>query len=333
MNIKKILIWIAIMLGIVIFASVGYILILDVSFLDAIYMTIITMSTVGYKEVVELNEVGKAFTIFIILISVGMVGFLLKVIFDFFSQGDIRSVWRRNKMNKMIDELDNHYIICGAGDTGLTVVNQFKRRNIPFVVVENDEEVIKELEELEVLYILGDANKEEILSKAQIEKAKGLITTLSSDAENVFIVLTTREMNKDIHIISRFHDRSARKKLLHAGANRVVSPDEIGGKKMAQLMISPHVQFFVDNIIDAKNMSINMEEVIVNKDSILVGKTLREADISNKIGLIVLAIRREDEEIIFNPKANEKLSVDDRMIVVGSKEQIEKISEIALDKQ
>jgi voltage-gated potassium channel len=333
MNVKKILIWIAIMLGIVIFASVGYILILDVSFLDALYMTIITMSTVGYKEVVELNDVGKGFTIFIILISVGMVGFLLKVIFDFFSQGDIRSVWRKNKMDKMIDDLREHYIICGAGDTGLTVVNQFKRRNVPFVVIENDEEVIKELEELEVLYILGDANKEEILTKAQIEKAKGLITTLSSDAENVFIVLTTREMNKNIHIISRFHDRSARKKLLHAGANRVVSPDEIGGKKMAQLMISPHVQFFVDNIIDAKNMSINMEEVIVNKDSVLVGKTLREADISNKIGLIILAIRREDEEIIFNPKANEVLSLDDRMIVVGSKEQIEQISEIALDKQ
>ncbi|MDA3932400.1 MAG: potassium channel protein [Tenericutes bacterium] len=333
MNVKKILIWIAIMLGIVIFASVGYILILDVSFLDALYMTIITMSTVGYKEVVELNDIGKGFTIFIILISVGMVGFLLKVIFDFFSQGDIRSVWRKNKMDKMIDDLREHYIICGAGDTGLTVVNQFKRRNVPFVVIENDEEVIKELEELEVLYILGDANKEEILTKAQIEKAKGLITTLSSDAENVFIVLTTREMNKNIHIISRFHDRSARKKLLHAGANRVVSPDEIGGKKMAQLMISPHVQFFVDNIIDAKNMSINMEEVIVNKDSVLVGKTLREADISNKIGLIILAIRREDEEIIFNPKANEVLSLDDRMIVVGSKEQIEQISEIALDKQ
>ncbi|MFP4478416.1 MAG: potassium channel family protein [Candidatus Izemoplasmatales bacterium] len=332
MNIKKILIWIAIMLGIIIFATVGYIIILDISFIDAIYMTIITMSTVGYKEVVELNNIGKAFTILIILISVGMVGYLLKVIFDFFSQGDIRSVWRRNKMNKKIDELRGHYIICGAGDTGLTVINQFIRRNVPFVVVENDEEVVKELEDLDVLYILGDANKEEILSKAQIENAKGLITTLSSDAENVFIVLTTRQMNKDIHIISRFHDRSTRKKLLLAGANRVVSPDEIGGKKMAQLMISPHVQYFVDNIIDAKNMSINMEEVIVNKDSVLVGKTLREADISNKIGLIILAIRREDEEIIFNPKANEKLSIDDRMIVVGSKEQIDKISEIALDK-
>ncbi|QWC00092.1 potassium channel protein [Mycoplasmatota bacterium] len=333
MNIKKIMTWISIMLGIVIFATVGYILILDISFIDALYMTIITMSTVGYKEIVDLNTIGKVFTIFIILISVGMVGFLLKVIFDFFSQGDIKSVWRKNKMDKIIEALENHYIICGAGDTGINVINQFKRRDIPFVVIEKDEEVIKELVELEVLYILGDANKEEILSKAKIEKGKGLITTLSSDAENVFIVLTTREMNRDIHIISRFHDRSARKKLLHAGANRVVSPDEIGGKKMAQLMISPHVQFFVDNIIDAKNMSINMEEVIVNKGSQLVGKSLREADISNKIGLIILAIRREDEKIIFNPKANEILSVDDRMIVVGSKDQIEQISGIALDNQ
>jgi voltage-gated potassium channel len=332
MNLRKIGIWVSAMVGLVLIGTFGYMMILELSFINALYMTIITMSTVGYKEVVELDVLGKWYTILLILVSMGMVGYLLKVIFDFFSQGDIRSVWRKNKMNKIIESIEGHYIICGAGDTGINVVNQFLRRELPFVVIEQDEDVVNELSEMGVLYILGDASKEEILQKAGVEKAKGLITTLSKDAENVFIVLTARQLNIDIFIISRFHDRSARKKLLHAGANRVVSPDEIGGKKMAQLMISPQVQFFVDNIIDAKNMSINMEEVIVHKNSELAGKTLRQADISNSIGLIILAIRREEEKIIFNPKANEVLHIDDRLIVVGSKDQIAKISQIALDK-
>jgi len=332
LNLKKIGIWLSAMISLVIIGSLGYMLIMKLNFIDALYMTIITMSTVGYKEVVDLDALGKWYTILLILVSMGMVGYLLKVIFDFFSQGDIRSVWRKNKMDKVIESLKDHYIICGAGDTGINVVNQFLRREMPFVVIEKDEEVVNELSEMGVLYILGDASKEDVLQKAGVEKASGLISTLSKDAENVFIVLTARQLNFDIFIISRFHDRSARKKLLHAGANRVVSPDEIGGKKMAQLMISPHVQFFVDNIIDAKNMSINMEEVIVHKNSELAGKTLRQADISNSIGLIILAIRRDEEKIIFNPKANEILNVDDRLIVVGSKEQISRISQIALDK-
>ena len=331
LNVKKVYLWLLLLVAIVLVWSLGYYLILDIAFIDAIYMTIITMSTVGYKEVATMTTLAKWYTIFLILISMGMVGYLLKVVFDFFSQGDIKAAWRRNKMDKAIEALKDHYIICGAGDTGINVINQFIRREVPFVVVEKDEEATRELDELNVLHLLGDASKEELLQKAGVEKAKGLITTLSSDAENVFIVITARQLNPDIFIISRFHDRPTRSKLLHAGANRVVSPDEIGGKKMAQLMISPNVQFFVDNIIDAKNMSINMEEVVVHQDSELAGKTLRQADISNKIGLIVLGIRREEDKIIFNPKANEILRVDDRMIVVGSKEQISKISEIALD--
>jgi voltage-gated potassium channel len=236
-------------------------------------------------------------------------------------------------MNKSIENLDNHYIICGAGDTGINVINQFKRREVDFIVIEKSEEAAKELEELDVLYYLGDATKEEVLLKAGVKKAKGLISALSSDAENVFIVLTARQVNPDIFIISRFNERSTRNKLLHAGANRVVSPDEIGGKKMAQLMISPNVQFFVDNIIDAKNMSINMEEVVVHEGSTLIGKTLRQADISNRIGIIILAIRREEERIIFNPKAAEIISEDDKLIVVGSKEQIAKLNALALDEE
>ncbi|MFO7969053.1 MAG: potassium channel family protein [Bacillota bacterium] len=331
MKIKQLFIWLGLMVLILIGAAIGYSLILDINFLDGLYMSVITISTVGYKEVTEMNNAAKWFTIVFIIVSVGMVGFLVKGIINFFSEGDVRKFWRVKKMEKNISELNNHYIICGAGETGINVIKQFQKRNVDYVVIENDPEKTETLNEMNILHLLGDANKEEVLQKANIEKAKGLITTLATDAENVFIVLTSRQLNQDLHIISRFHDKTAERKLILAGANKVVSPDEIGGKKMAQLMISPQVQLFVDNIIDAKNMSINMEEVIVKKDSDLAGKKLREADISNKVGLIVLAIRREEERIVFNPKADELLNVEDRLIVVGSREQIAKIKELALD--
>lgn len=165
-----------------------------------------------------------------------------------------------------------------------------------------------------------------MLIQAGLKEAKGINTTLATDADNVFVVLTARQLNPDIHIISRFHESSAEKKLIHAGANQTVSPDEIGGKKMAALMISPHVQYFVDNIIDTKNMSIDMEEVLIKETSGLVNKKLRDTKISEKAGLIVLALRRDEDIFIFNPKADEVLKANDNMIVVVPKNKLKNLN-------
>eukprot|EP01156_Anaeramoeba_ignava_P013712 Anaeramoba_ignava/a6060_11.p1 GENE.a6060_11~~a6060_11.p1 ORF type:complete len:335 (-),score=26.89 a6060_11:67-1071(-) len=319
---KKIILWVLAMLVLVFGATTGYMLILGIDFIDALYMTVITISTVGYREVVDLNHAAKLFTIVLIITSVGMIGYLLAQLFKFFSEGHINEAWRKKKMQKEIENLNKHIIICGAGDTGGHVIKQMIRRDIPFIVIENDDQQIEQLKELNALYIEGDATKEETLTLAGVDKAKGLISCLSKDADNVFVVLTARGLNKQLKIIARYHDKNSDKKLRRAGANHVVSPDEIGGKKMASIMINPQAQFFVDNIIDTKNLSFNMEEIMINNESELIGKQLREAKISEKAGLVVLAIRRANDQFIFNPKANETLAVEDKMIVVGSKKQI-----------
>lgn len=232
-------------------------------------------------------------------------------------------------MNKEIEKLNNHIIVCGAGETGAHVIKQLKRREVDFVVIENDSEALDNLKEMDVLYIFEDATKEETLIEAKVKEAKGLISCLAKDADNVFVVLTARELNPSMHIVARSHEERSDRKLRRAGANNTVSPDEIGGKKMAAMMLSPNVQYFVDNIIDTKNMSIDMEEVVIKEESELINKKLRDAKISEKAGLIVLAIRRENDVFIFNPKADEVLRLDDKMIVVGSKDQIKSLKKMS----
>ncbi len=326
---KKILIWFIVLFILIFGATIGYMVMLNISFIDALYMTIITISTVGYREVTDLNEGAKVFTIILILTSVSMIGFLLSEVFKFFSEGNINEAWRKNKMQKEIANLNQHIVICGAGETGIHVIKQMIRKDINFIVIENDEEQIEQLKELDAKYIFGDATKEEILEEARVEQAKGLITCLAKDADNVFVVLTARGLNKQLKIIARYHDKNSDKKLRRAGANHAVSPDEIGGKKMASIMINPQAQFFVDNIIDTKNQSFNMEEVKVNENSELIGKMLKDAKISEKAGLIILAIHRENDPFIFNPKASEILALNDKMIVVGSKKQISILRDMA----
>jgi voltage-gated potassium channel len=326
---KRITLWLIIVVVFLLVSIFGFMITLDLTFIDALYMTIITISTVGYESVGTMSTAGKLFAIFVILVSVGLVGYLLSQVFSIISEGTINEAWRKKKMMKEIDKLEKHIIVCGAGESGSHVIKELIKKEANFVVIENDPEVIEELKDLNLLYIEDDATNEEALLTARIKEASGLITTLPTDADNVFVVLTARVLNPSLHIIARNHELSSRKKLIRAGANNVVSPDEIGGKKMANLMLSPHVQFFVDNIIDTKNMSINMEEVIIFEGSELIGKKLRNSEIADKAGLIVLAIRRNEDEFIFNPKADEVLRLEDKLIVVGSKEQIEKLEKMA----
>lgn len=321
--------WLIVVILFFVIAVVGFMVTLHLSFIDALYMTVITISTVGYESIGEMGTAGKIFSIFVIVVSVGIIGYLLSEIFRFLSEGNINESWRFKKMNKEIEKLENHIIVCGAGESGSHVIKELIKKNANFVVIENDPDVIYELKEQNCLYIEDDATNEEALIQAKIHDARGLITTLPTDADNVFVVLTARVLNPKLHIISRSHEVSSRNKLIRAGANNVVSPDEIGGKKMANLMLSPHIQFFVDNIIDTKNVSIDMEEVVIHPESELINKKLRNSGIADKAGLIVLAIRRGEDEFIFNPKADEILNVDDKMIVVGSKEQIKKLEGMA----
>lgn len=311
-------------------AIIGYMLLLDLTFIDALYMTIITISTVGYQEVAPMTNAAKVFSIFVIITSVGTVGYMISAIFRFFSEGLVKETWKVKKMEKEIEQLRNHFILCGAGETGLHIIKEFKHQKVPFVVIDNNQSITDELRESNILVIKDDATYEDVLEKANIQHAKGLIAALSKDADNVFVVLTAREMNKNLHIIARAHEENAYKKLKRAGADNTVSPNEIGGKKMAAMMVNPSLSRFMDTIIDTGKISISLEEVEIGASSSLCNQTLKEAKISEKTGLMILAIRKKDNnEFLFNPRATEPLKPKDKMIVVGEKEQIDKLKALA----
>jgi voltage-gated potassium channel len=329
-NRTKIILLASTIVTFILIAITGYMILLDLSFVDALYMTIITISTVGYQEVKPMTDAAKIFSIFVIITSVGTVGYMISAIFNFFSEGLVNETWKVKRMEKEIEQLKHHFIICGAGETGLHVIKEFKRQHVPFVVIDNHEQTVKELIIEGVLVINDDATYEDVLEKANIHQAKGLIAALSKDADNVFVVLTAREMNKNLHIIARAHEENAYKKLKRAGADNTVSPNEIGGKKMAAMMVNPSLSRFMDTIIDTGKISISLEEVEINASSSLVNQTLIEAKISEKTGLMILAIRKEDNnEFLFNPRASERLNPKDKMIVVGEKDQIDKLKALA----
>jgi len=310
----------------------GYMFLEEMTFLDALYMTVITVSTVGFKEVAELDPPGKLFTMVIIICGLGLVAYAFSSFFSFILEGEFKNIVRRRRMEKQINRMKDHYILCGAGQTGQSVIERFQRSRVPFIVVEKHEEKVEELIEQGNLAYLGDATHEETLEKVNIKEAKGLVSCLSNDADNVFTVLTARGMNNDLRIVSRAIEKNAHSKLLKAGANNTISPNELGGTRMASLLLRPAVVSFLDIITHVDEMTLDLEEVQLCERSDLPGKTLKEARIPERTGLIVLAIKKQDEEILrFNPGPQEKLEAADKMLVLGMEEQVDKLRKMACD--
>ncbi|MDY0235770.1 MAG: potassium channel protein [Gudongella sp.] len=329
----NVLIFIYILLGIVALGTIGYQVFLDVSFVDAFYMTIITISTVGYTEVAKMDVDAKLFSVFLIIISLGSVGYLFTRIISSLMEGDVRDAIRRRIMEKKIAGFKDHYILCGAGETGWNAMKRFQKSNVDFVIIEQDEEIIKELIDMGIPALKGDATQDEILINAGIHSAKGLIAALSKDADNVFTVLTARELNKNLYIVSRAIDKSAHQKLKIAGANNTISPDEIGGNRMAALMLNPTVISFLDIVTHAGDVVLDLEDVVICENSSIADMTLREIKIPEKTGLIVLAIKKNDsKKLEFNPSSDETLKIGDTMIVLGKQEQVFELRKLACDK-
>lgn len=309
--------------------TLGYMIVEGMAFLDALYMTVITISTVGFREVHYLSASGKIFTILLIITGLFIAAFAVTVFTSFVIEGEFRFILRRRMMEKNVSKLKAHYIICGAGETGHYIVNQFKKRKVPFVVLEMDPVKVEQIVEQGSLAILGDATVEEDLLKVGIDRATGLLCCLSNDADNVFTVLTARELNPDLFIVSRAIDDKANLKLIKAGANKTVSPNEIGGVRMASLVLRPAVVSFLDVITRAGGMTIDLEEVSIGKGSALDGISLAEARIPEQTGLIVMAVKRSSDETRINPGPDCTLQANDALIVLGQEEQVEKLKMLA----
>jgi len=306
----------------------GYSAIEDWNLFESLYMTIITLTTVGYNEVHNLSHQGQIFTIFLIIFGVGTIAYTIGSMIQFMVEGQLHQILGRKKVQKQIGRLQGHYIICGYGRIGRLISREFASKPTPFIVVENDPKRCQRLADDGHLFIEGDATQDEILERAGIHQAKGLITAVTSDAANVFIILTARGMNPELFIMARASEEGAEVKLVRAGANKVVSPYTIGANRMAQAILRPLVVDFIDIATGQKNISLQMEEIPVAPESRLVGKDLIQSGIRKELGLIIVGIKH-DGEMIFNPAANTIIEAGNTLIALGEYPEIQKLEVIA----
>jgi voltage-gated potassium channel len=322
---------VALLLIMILIGIIGYHFIEGWSFLDCLYMTVITIFTVGFKEVKELSPQGQVFTIFVILGGVGTAIFSFTKIAEMVYEGGINKFWRRRKMERKLQNIKDHYIICGHGRIGRIVRERLQEEKLPFVVIDNDENKLADLmESNESLLIKGDATQEEILVQAGLKRAKGLAALLSSDANNLYLVLTARLINPSVFILSKAMDEEGERKILQVGANKTVSPYKLSGLKIAQGLIRPTLVDFMDLIIRRKELSLYMEEFVVKKESKIVDRNLRESDIRKTANVIVVAVKKPGEEIVFNPSPDIKIETGDTLLVLGDEEAITKFEDVYL---
>lgn len=309
-----------------IFGTLGYMILLKVSLVDALYMTVITISTVGFGEVGTTSDLSELFSIIMIFLGVGVVGYAFTTVEAILVEGRLVDLWKGSKMDKKISALDEHYIICGSGELADVIIDKFTKEGLDFLVITDDRADLDDYSHHDILVIEGQATEEEVLEKAGISRARGLIAALPSEVDNIVTVLTARHLNKDIYIIANSTSKSGSQKLMKVGANKTMSAIEISGKRIASLMIKPNIISFLDVVTKVGDVEMDLEEVIVNKGSYLEKKDLIAAQIPNKTGLIVLAIKRnKDKKMLFNPPGNYIFETNDVLIVLGREDQVEKL--------
>jgi voltage-gated potassium channel len=307
----------------------GYMLLSGDTFVNALYMTVITITTVGFGEVHPLSPEEKIFTIFLILTSISIFGYTVSSFTEYIISGQLFKQLKLKRVQKTIEKLEGHTIVCGYGRNGKQAIVKLKNYQKEYVVIEYDKDLIEKLDAEEILNVEGDATTDEILIKAGIKNAKNLITALASDADNLFVVLSARQLNKDCTIISRASKESSYGKLKIAGADNVIMPDKLGGNHMASLVVTPDVIEFVDRLTIEGETTANLEEIAVNElPKMYLNKTILDLDLRKKTGCTVIGFRTPEKDYVINPDASIKLVADTNLIVLGRPEQIMKLREL-----
>lgn len=306
----------------------GYMIIEDWSLLDALYMTVITITTVGYGEIHNVDEMGRIFTIILIFMGMGSVAYTAGVMAQAMVEGQLQLALGRRKLGQKIKGLRDHYIICGYGRIGRVIINELKSHGIPLVVVDSNPELRGGMEHEVIPFIIDDATSEEVLLEAGVERAKGLVAVVLSDADNLFITMTARLLNQNLFILSRADEEATQRKLLRAGANRVVMPYLIGGQKMAQTIIRPAVTDFLEVTVHDKGIELKMEELVVGEKSRLNGVMLIDSKIRQEMNVIIVAIQKRSGQMIFNPSSQAKIEAGDILIALGHTTELERLVEI-----
>jgi voltage-gated potassium channel len=304
----------------------GYIYYEEWSAFEAFYMTVVTISTVGFGEVHPLSEAGRLFTSFLIISGTGVLAYTLGSLVQFMIEGKFREIIGIKKMAQQIEKLDSHYIVCGYGRIGEFICKVFSANRLPFVIVEQNQEVCDRLSENGYLYVQGDATIDASLEEAGILKARGIITAVTSDTDNVYITLTARGLNPNLYILARSGEERTEKKLLRAGASKVISPYTIGASRMAQAVLRPSVVDFIDIATGYHHLELQIEEIKVGESSSLAGKTLQDSSIRSTHNIIIVAMRKKGaSDMTFNPAANTSIEGGDTLIILGEPEAIKRL--------
>ena len=320
---KKLEIGLIVIFTIITIGTFGYMVIEDWSFFDSFYMTIITISTTGFKELKPLSAPGMMLTVGLIITGVISLAYTggrgVQLLVE-------SQILRRRRMSKKLEEISNHYIICGFGRMGKQIAEHLEENQFEFVVIENEKNNVAKLNDLDYLHIEGDATDDDALIKAQVKKAQGLVAVLSTDAENVFTTLSARELNKNAFIVARAIDEGTEGKLKKAGADRVVKPYELGGNRMVQLLLRPGVTDFIEGVARKKEVDISLEQIAVCEGSNLVGLTLAESPIRSELDIIIIAIDKSEGNFVYNPQSSTIIEVDDKLIAIGQNENLNKLT-------
>ncbi len=324
---RKIAQWAALLVALLVIGSLGFVWIEGWNFFDALYMTVTTLTTVGYGEVHPLNPVGRAYNMILILSGMGVLFYIVGSLARAMIEGEIQAVFGRRKLIKHIKRLRDHYIICGFGRIGETIARELKARGTPLVVVENNPDNLPRMEDADHNFIVGDATREETLLEAGIERARGLVAVVHSDASNVYIVLTARSLNPKLYIVARAEEKGAEQKLVRAGADKVESPYSMGGQKMAQTIMRPTVVTFME-LAMKEGVAWSMEEIAVGQDSPLLGVPLKDSGIRQKLNLILVAIKRADGEMLFNPSHDTPILAGDTLIALGLRTNLDALEQM-----
>ena len=313
-------------MGVLATGTVGYMIIEDQSLVSSLYMTAITVTTVGFREAFPLSSEGQVFTIMLAFAGVGVILLIASEFGRLVLRADLRNLIGVGRDQKMLDKLKNHIVVCGYGRMGRAVAEVLQKREVPFAVVEKDEPSCRLLAEEQILFVHGDATEEKILRNAHVETAKTFLACLADDAHNVFSILLARQLNPEVTIIARAVEEGSEERLRLAGANQVINPYRLGGMRLAFTAVKPTVMDFIEASLSGTSVELELAEIVVHPQSELAGKTLAGAEVRQRYGIIVVALKR-GETSTFNPGPNELIEAGDTLVALGPTQALERIEQ------
>lgn len=316
--------------GVTALGTAGYMVIEGWGAWDAFYMTIISVTTVGYREVHELTVPGQAWTAVVLLLGVGTLFYTASLIMSEVVEGEFYQRLERRRFNRMLEQLSNHFIICGYGRIGSVIADEFRRQGVPYVVVDRDPELVHTVMEAGGMAVAADASREDVLKRVGIERARGLIAAVGTEAENVYTVLTARVLRPDLYIIARIESPDAESKLRRAGADRVLSPYKLGGVQIAATALRPAVVDFMQLATSSERLDLAAEQIEIGDTGPFVGRTIKDANLRQDFGVIVVAIKRRLGHMEFNPPPEATIAANDQLVVLGSPDRLKALEARAM---